>query len=217
MTSDQQNQMVSAHNMYRAQEQAANVQQCAWNTELASLAQTWASNCIWQHGMLKDCNGNSIGQNMYITCGSTPPPLNVTDVCSSWQSERTNWNFSSQNCAPNEVCGHWTQLVNYDSDQIGCGYANCPSVAVSGTTWTNACIVVCNYSPPGNQDGQLMYQAGNPCSNCDSAQTGAGYHCSTATSNLCEQCFPVNDTSCKCGTPPTCTTGTWDPTYCQCH
>jgi len=216
LTPDQQNEAVNIHNTYRGNEKAANIIKLGWCDYLAALAQEWASKCIWQHGMTTDCNNQAIGQNMYISAGSTYPTVNMTDVCSSWEDEKQNWNSAAMQCKSGAVCGHWTQVAAARSSCVGCGYAFCPTVSVDGSAWTNVLIIVCNYSPAGNMDGTPVYQTGNVCSNCDSEQTGAGYKCSN---NLCAKCTPATDPdpTCKCGTPPTCAAGTtWNSGQCAC-
>jgi len=215
MTSSQQSDCLTAHNTYRKSENGANMIQLTWSDEMAAKAQALADTCIWEHGMLTDCSDNPLGQNMFISGGSDGfPDLDMPDVVNSWNSERNNYDFTSSSCSSGKVCGHWSQVVGARSAQVGCGFAQCPSVSVSGDTWTNVLIVVCDYTPAGNMEGEEIYEKGSPCSNCDSEKSGAGYKC---VNNLCVKCTPASDSSCKCGTPPGCVSGTtWNAGKCEC-
>jgi len=216
LTPAQAAEAVFIHNAQRGSEFGSNMLQMVWSPQLASQAQVLANTCTWGHGVLIDCDDNPVGQNLYITSGSAGyPAYNLTGVTTSWYNEKTFWNFNTGTCASRQVCGHYTQVVNARSLQVGCGVANCPSVNVgTGSNWNNCVLVVCNYSPAGNVQGEPMYQIGTPCSNCDSDQTGAGYKC---VNNLCAPCTPANDPFCSCGTPVTCVNGgAWSSSTCSC-
>jgi len=183
-TAGQQSDMLSAHNNHRSKEAAANMLELVWNDDLAARAQAWVDTCTWEHGMLTDCNGKPIGQNMYIASDSSGfPAMNAQDIASSWYSEKTNWNMGAGTCTDGKVCGHYTQEVWARSRLVGCGFAQCPKVVVGDDTWTNVLLCGCNYSEPGNMEGSPVYLTGAPCSNCDSDKTGATYKCSN---NLCQ-------------------------------
>jgi hypothetical protein len=174
--------------------------------------------------MLYDCEGNRVGQNLYVSSLSTGfPALNMTGVTAGWYGEKQFWNYGTASCnaGPGGECGHFTQVVWDVSRLVGCGFANCPTMNVAGSTWTNCLFVVCDYTPPGNVEdasGNLLpiYKSGKACSSCDSAQTGAGYLCS---GNLCQPCTPASNSACKCGTPSqACDNGgVWSTTTCSCQ
>jgi hypothetical protein len=48
-------------------------------------------------------------------------------------------------------CGHYTQVVWEETEQVGCGYASCEN----GNSIFE--VIVCNYDPPGNYIGQTPY------------------------------------------------------------
>jgi len=216
LTAAQAEESVFIHNIFRGNEPGSNLLQMSWSNELAALAQALASTCTWGHGMLNDCSGNGMGQNLFLVSGSrTNPPLNMTAAILAWNNERIDYNFAAGACNSGKVCGHWTQVVDSRSTKVGCGAAQCASVSVGpSTTLNNVNIVVCNYSPPGNMAGRPMYLPGTPCSNCDSEQTGAGFKC---VNNLCASCTPASDSACTCGTPLNCQNGgIWMGSTCSC-
>jgi hypothetical protein len=216
LTAAQQTASVTIHNFWRAKETASNMINLVWSDEMSRVAQAYANQCIWAHGMLYDCSNNRVGQNLFVTANAAGyPALNITDVVTQWNNERNYWNFATATCATGQECGHYTQNVNARSAQVGCGFAQCPTITVSGQTWKNAILVVCDYTPPGNVQGQAMFVSGPTCSNCDSDNTGAGYKCQN---NLCTKCTPATDPACKCGTPLSCQNGmNWDATKCACN
>jgi hypothetical protein len=215
LTPSQQTESVVVHNNWRGKEPAANMLQLTWSSMLANVAQGWANQCQWEHGYLIDCNGNNIGQNLYVSSNTASyPTLNVTSVITAWNNERNDWNFKTATCATGKICGHWTALVAARSLQVGCAYALCPTMNIAGITRTNNLLVVCDYSPPGNVAGDPIYLPGTTCLNCDSDNTGAGFKC---VSNLCVPCTPSNDAACKCGKTQTCQNGgSWSTASCTC-
>jgi hypothetical protein len=216
LTSAQQTEQINAHNYWRSKEPASNMIALTYSDEMARVAQAYANQCIWGHGMLYDCSNNRLGQNLAVTANAAGyPPLNLTDLITQWNNERKDWNFQTSSCAAGKECGHFTQNVNARSAKSGCGYAQCPTITVNGAVWKNAILLVCDYTPPGNVIGQPMYASGATCSNCDSDKTGAGYKCQNG---LCAKCVPATDPSCQCGTPLQCQNGgTWDPNQCACN
>jgi hypothetical protein len=217
MHATEASQSVFSHNLFRSREVASNLLAMTWSDEMAAVSQAWADTCTWGHGMLYDCSGLRIGQNLFVEASSGGfPALNVTKVAEAWDNERLFWDFASGTCkAPvGKSCGHWSQLVAARSNEVGCGYAQCATMNVGGEIWNNALFVVCDYNPPGNAVGVPVFLAGTPCSNCDSDNTGAGYKC---VSNQCVKCSPSTDSTCKCGNPQTCQNGgVWTTSTCTC-
>jgi len=222
LTPAQATESITSHNALRAKENSDDELATIWDDEMAACAQAYANQCIWAHGMLNDCEGNRLGQNLYVSSSSAGfPPLNMTGVATAWWNERNDWNFVAASCSTGKECGHFTQLVWATSLKVGCGYANCPTMSVGGATWTNCLMVVCDYTPPGNildanNVQEPIYETGASCSHCDIAGTGAGFKC---VNNLCTSCTPAKDSTCKCGTPAqACQNGgVWSAATCSCQ
>jgi len=212
----QATEIIKAHNTLRAKETSANMIRVQWSDEMAAMAQIWADQCTWGHGMLYDCNNNRIGQNLYLEASNTDyPVLNMTFVAESWWNEKFDYDFPTGKCVPGKLCGHYTQLVGAKSFEVGCAFTKCPTITVGTEVWKNALMVACDYTPPGNVVGEAVYKLGTTCSFCDSDGTGKGYKC---VDNLCTPCSPATDATCKCGTPLTCVNGaTWSTSTCSCQ
>jgi len=136
---------VAAHNLIRANAQPAPdpaLPDLVWDSNLASIATQWAEGCVFEH------SGNEFGENLYV--GSGTPDAATAIV--AWGDEDAMYDYASNGCSG--VCGHYTQIVWRDTTRVGCGFADCDSVAgvdFAGRIW------VCNYDPPGNFVGQQPY------------------------------------------------------------
>jgi pathogenesis-related protein 1 len=142
-------EILSAHNTARA---AVGVPALTYSDTLANSAQAWANhlkntrNCNMQHS-----SGN-VGENLYwASAWSNGPAQQIApqQAVDSWVKEKTDYDYSSNSCAPGKMCGHYTQVVWKNTQQVGCGMAVCDSP--KNQVW------VCQYSPPGNYIGQKPY------------------------------------------------------------
>ncbi|XP_021776105.1 pathogenesis-related protein PRB1-3-like [Chenopodium quinoa] len=131
---------VNSHNSARTAVGVVNIQ---WNTTLATYAQNYANqriaDCAMQH------SGGPYGEN--IAAGSSAS-LTGTAAVQLWVNEKVNYDYYSNTCAPNKVCGHYTQVVWSNSVQLGCARVQC------NNGWY---FVTCNYYPRGNYVGQKPY------------------------------------------------------------
>ena len=127
--------VLDAHNELRRE---LFLQDLVWNDELAKIAQEQADHlltlgCQLEHNPNRGFNGENIAMGTYT----------IIEASDLWAAEESNYNYDDNSC--NDVCGHYTQMVQKSTTDIGCGYnADCN-------------IQVCNYSPPGNQMGQKPY------------------------------------------------------------
>jgi len=113
----------------------------SWDTTVAAAAQTWADQCKFSH------NAAGYGQNLYASAGSgAPSPMAVV---TSWVSEVADYDYAANACS-GPACGHYTQVVWRRSTLVGCGFKLCSTNTPFGAQFPNWYIVVCNYSPPGN-------------------------------------------------------------------
>jgi len=157
------------------------------------VAQAWVNQCNDVHGMLWDCSGQRLGQNLNrAILGVT----NFTELTDAWLKERELFDFTTGACFPGKMCGHYTQAVWARSSEVGCAAAQCNNLRMT--------LFICNYRRGGNVGGEPVFMPGTPCSNCDSDATGAGYKC---VNNLCISCSPTTDDTCKCGKPLNCLNG----------
>jgi pathogenesis-related protein 1 len=112
----------------------------SWDATVAASAQAWADQCNFSHFT------DGYGQNLYASAGGGPP--SPATVVSSWVSEVSSYNYSANTCSG--TCGHYTQVVWRNSTLLGCGIKSCSTNTPFGSQFPNWYIVVCNYSPPGN-------------------------------------------------------------------
>lgn len=135
------NNLLTRHNYYREIHQVDNLSR---NSEIETIAQNYSEylteNKKFEHSGNK-YNGLKLGENLYMKYGSYQVSVTGTDAVDSWYSEVSYYNFS--NPGYSSEAGHFTQLVWKESKDLGCG-ASCQN---------NACVVTCNYYPPGNVIG----------------------------------------------------------------
>jgi pathogenesis-related protein 1 len=142
--------MTAEHNEARANVSpaaATPLPPLTWDPAIAAVAQAYSENCVFEHS-----NGR-YGENLYANYGSNASPA---DVVGGWVSEVEFYDYASNSCQPNEICGHYTQVVWADSLRLGCGVATCTQNSPFGNNepWQNW---VCNYDPPGNWVGEKPY------------------------------------------------------------
>ncbi|KAB1208286.1 Basic form of pathogenesis-related protein 1 [Morella rubra] len=129
---------LAAHNAARAK---VGVGPFTWNHTLQVYARNYArqriEDCNMEHSM------GPYGENLaegYET-------LTAVDSVTMWVGEKPNYDYNSNKCVGGE-CLHYTQVVWRDSVHLGCARAKCKN------GWI---FVICNYSPPGNYEGQRPY------------------------------------------------------------
>nr|XP_022307789.1 cysteine-rich venom protein latisemin-like [Crassostrea virginica] len=180
-------EFLNAHNNKRriVSPTAANMKEMKWSQELATIARNYAQKCQFAHNTQRSSQSSTfsyVGENLYIGPGSP------SELVTAWDDEKSDYFFSSNTC--NGVCGHYTQVVWYASEYLGCARVQCG---------TNYYLSVCNYGPGGNFNNLRPYTSGTPCSQCPS-----GYSCnnklcskSTTTSNPCNPNPCLNGGTCS--------------------
>jgi len=144
---------LNIHNKIRA---LYGVSQLKWDENLARHAQAWADelktkhNCNLYHRQnLGRTEGKILGENLALYATSQAKSTFVSSpefATIKWAGECKDYSYSSNQCAKNKVCGHFTQVVWAKSTKLGCGVAVCgPSGRMARTE-----VWVCNYDPPGN-------------------------------------------------------------------
>uniref|UniRef100_A0A0D9WV61 SCP domain-containing protein n=1 Tax=Leersia perrieri TaxID=77586 RepID=A0A0D9WV61_9ORYZ len=137
---------VGPHNAARSD---VDVGPVTWDDTVAAYAQDYAEqrrgDCALQHSD----TGGRYGENIFW--GSAGGDWSAADAVSSWVSEKQWYDHGSNSCSAPEgdSCGHYTQVVWRDSTAIGCGRVVCDN--------DGGVFITCNYSPPGNYEGQSPY------------------------------------------------------------
>ncbi|OMP12302.1 Allergen V5/Tpx-1-related protein [Corchorus olitorius] len=130
---------LDGHNQARAM---VNVKPLSWDEQVAAYAQKYANQRIGDCGLVH--SGGSYGENIAWSSGE----LSATDAVKMWVDEKLYYDYQSNTCASDQICGHYTQVVWGDSVRIGCAKVKCDN---GGT------FITCNYDPPGNYNGQKPY------------------------------------------------------------
>jgi pathogenesis-related protein 1 len=128
-------EMLAAHNAVRA---AVQVPALAWSEKLAAVAQAWA-NTLFERRRFEHRPNSPYGENLFESSGPQSTPAEVTD---DWATEADDYDYKANSCRG--VCGHYTQLVWRGTREVGCAAAQ----------GAGRQIVVCEYDPPGNRQGQ---------------------------------------------------------------
>jgi len=127
---------VDAHNAARAKNCAPPL---TWSPQIAKVAQAWADKlkakgCVFGHsGSMK------YGENLAAGTIGALDPKSTVDM---WYDEIKLYKFPDGGFSMQT--GHFTQLVWTTTRQVGCGQVQC-----KGND-----IIVCNYDPPGNYEGE---------------------------------------------------------------
>jgi pathogenesis-related protein 1 len=161
-------EMVEKHNYWRGK---LGIGKVSWSAEVAKYAQEWAEKLALQGCNLRHRQNGKYGENIFWAMGIKITPSTVVD---DWADERKDFNHHTQECNNGNNCGHYTQVIWANTNQIGCGMARCKDGAE---------IWVCNYDPPGNYMGEKPYSpnGNNTATNNTNAQTNDNVDMTTDT------------------------------------
>ncbi|NXG63378.1 CRIS2 protein, partial [Hemiprocne comata] len=181
---DQQKLIVDTHNALRraVKPTASNMMRMGWNSSAAENAQNWANRCTLSHSPVHLRRTNaSCGENLFMSSGPTPWPHAIQ----AWYDEEKDFEYGKGAKTPGATIGHYTQVVWYNSYQIGCAVAFCPNSRYKY-------FYVCQYCPLGNNQMQIAtpYKSGPKCGDCPG-------HCDRG---LCTNPCEYQDFSANCRT-----------------
>ena len=153
--------MTAAHNQVR-RVLGEELPDLTWSDDLATYASEWAESLAMRCNGISHRTQNSYGENIAMRGSSRlTVEFSPAEAVEGWAAEAECWDFGtingSESCSASCVgalnssgCGHYTQLVWRDTQNVGCGYATC----TDGFEYE---IWVCNYDPPGNFIGRAPY------------------------------------------------------------
>ncbi|XP_062406985.1 serotriflin-like isoform X1 [Sardina pilchardus] len=153
----EQSKIINKHNTLRSRVRptASNMLKMRWNSEAATNAQRWADTCSFEHSdpSAREINGRPCGENLYMASNNN----SWSNAIQTWYDEVKDFKFGTGSINGATV-GHYTQVVAYRSDQLGCGRASCP-----GSKY----FYVCHYCPSMTafQDTR-PYKSGTACGDC---------------------------------------------------
>jgi len=140
---DEEQAILSYHNEARA---GVNVQPLHWSAELAQQAATRGATLAAKGCKLQHNKDSKYGENLFMTSSHQNHDA-VIDAVESWGSEKKNYTGQALTKANVSAIGHYTQMVWSVSSELGCAKVSC----------NNQFIVICHYSPVGNQLGAKPY------------------------------------------------------------
>ncbi|XP_043710090.1 pathogenesis-related protein 1A-like [Telopea speciosissima] len=135
-------EMVDQHNVVR---KSLGLGPLTWNETVAGYAQRYADqrsgDCQLVHSQ------GPYGENLYWASGSAELETAAAAV-KAWVDEKSDYDYATNTCVNGKMCGHYTQVVWKNSQQLGCASVKCSD---------NAYLSVCSYYPPGNYIGERPY------------------------------------------------------------
>ncbi|MDD5300141.1 MAG: CAP domain-containing protein [Gallionella sp.] len=147
---------VAAHNKWRAK--AGIMEKLGYSPALAAAAQAWADNlkrtnhCRMRHSK----PDGQYGENLYWASAlawsdgrKELQKVSPEQVVDSWGSEKADYDYTSNQCTPGKMCGHYTQVVWRTTTTVGCAVAVCED--------TREQVWACQYQPAGNWIGRKPY------------------------------------------------------------
>jgi hypothetical protein len=132
----------------------------SWDPIAAQGAATYAAMCAFDHNANRSAQyqmlgGASSGLGENIAAGA--PTQAPADAVASWLSEESSYDHASDDCASGAECGHYTQIVWSTSTGVGCAHVSCTTNSPFGSQFASWDLSVCDFSPPGNVEGQPPY------------------------------------------------------------
>ncbi|XP_029658194.1 cysteine-rich venom protein TEL1 isoform X1 [Octopus sinensis] len=204
--------ILATHQKYREAINGANLLLMEWDESLASLAQGQADRCVFGPGNLFFLNGTNVGQNSVAVQGKLKPE----EIVEIFQSQSSNYIYSTNSCKKGKNCEAYTQLIWYETNKVGCGQQFCDSLQFSdGTTKKQWWIYVCDYSPPGNYPEHPFFPSTYEA--CELCNLSPGTRCLQNQCKYCDpglepDCRPFNFTLCRSDKDPCCQN--WDRQFC---
>lgn len=138
-------EILVAHNYYRRE---LGLPDLVWSDKVAESAQTWA-NYLAATETFEHSQGSVYGENLWR---GTADASSQREMVDAWGSEKENFVFGT---FPDVFrkgdwtsVGHYTQIIWKNTTEVGCGLAS-----GGGND-----ILVCQYNPPGNYEGEQPYK-----------------------------------------------------------
>ncbi|XP_004230668.1 pathogenesis-related leaf protein 4-like [Solanum lycopersicum] len=133
--------IVVVHNKARA-EVGVPLPPLKWNDTLAAYAHEYATTRLGECTLVH--SDSPYGENLAMGSGD----FTAVQAVNLWVGEKKNYDYASNTCREG-MCGHYTQVVWKNTEQVGCARLKCSN----GEWW----FVSCNYYPPGNYVGEKPY------------------------------------------------------------
>ncbi|XP_025163156.1 venom allergen 3-like [Harpegnathos saltator] len=151
-----------AEGSINTQPPAVNMRELYWDSELASGAQDWANQCVFEHNDPKDREvarfpvGQNIGLMKSMRKNQDSVKIDFPKQIHNWFDEHNVYQFGVIDEKTLPAVGHYTQLAWAATYLIGCGYSH-----YKASDRTIFQLYVCHYGPTGNEIGKPPYIVGN--------------------------------------------------------
>ncbi|XP_027664457.2 cysteine-rich secretory protein 2 [Falco cherrug] len=159
--SHNQKEILDQHNEIRRSviPTASNMLKMVWSEKAAKNAKKWANKCGMEVSPSNQrvINGVTCGENILLSSYLKTWP----EVIQAWHSQSSNFKYGLGAIKKNANIGSYTQLIWYNSYQVGCAVAYCPRSELKY-------FYVCQYCPAGNNVMQIAtpYKSGPKCADC---------------------------------------------------
>lgn len=150
LASGYQSLILYNHNIHRSNH---SVDSLTWSADLEASAQALAQKCVYQHDT--SINGGGYGQNIGYGISAD----NIGEMITNLMYNNEEGYFSpyygqsQPSMADFDKWGHFTQIVWKGTTQVGCATVTCNGLGNVDSS-SPLPFTVCNYSPPGNYDGE---------------------------------------------------------------
>lgn len=141
---DEEQAILSYHNEVRA---SVGVPPLVWSTELSKYATQRGKTLATKGCKLEHNQDSAYGENLFLTTSDEDNHDAVINAAESWESKKENYAGQPLTKANVLAVGYYTQMVWSITHALGCAKVAC----------NNKVIVVCHYSPAGNQLGAKPY------------------------------------------------------------
>ncbi|XP_053192684.1 cysteine-rich venom protein TEL1-like [Scomber japonicus] len=160
-SSSDANEIVNKHNELRrgVRPSASNMLKMSWSNEAAANARRWANSCSMNHSpkSARKISTSGCGENLYMSSWKN----SWSNAIQAWYDEVNDFQYGVGS-VNGKVIGHYTQVVWYRSNLVGCAMKHCPGQGMY--------FYVCQYCPPGNFGQKIRpYKRGRPCGDCPNA------------------------------------------------
>ncbi|XP_054830299.1 serotriflin-like [Eublepharis macularius] len=141
---------------------ATNMLKVIWNETMAESAKKWADECklTVSPDANRRFNRMMCSENIFYTNF----PSTWTNAIEAWEKRKAYFNYGVGATDTSRSIASYTQLIWYNSYQVGCGIAYCPGDI-------SYFYYVCQYCPPANREDLLArpYKKGPSCNDCPNA------------------------------------------------
>lgn len=152
--------ILDQHNNHRANHSAPAL---VWDDNMASIAQTIGASCVYAHDTAT--GGGGYGQN--IGAGASPDAVPALITNEMYNDEigffPLPYGQSQPDMSQFENWGHFSQIVWQSTTSVGCATVDCSGGGLANTgSGVSPWFTVCNYSPPGNFQGEYGSNIAEP-------------------------------------------------------